>query len=157
MNETKQPGLNIGQIFLYKALFEHRKDALQQSPKTDIGELEVSLSARILGQEDDSAGLILVTVKTKDEDEGLYRFHVEMAAIVAEQEETKNLGVREYLTKNGFALIYPFLREAVANITGRGRFGPLWLKPFNFKAAFDETEKETQEPEEGEASGNEPE
>ena len=86
MDEAKQPGLNIGQIFLYKALFEHRKDALQQPANTDLGELDVSLNVRILGMEDDSAGLIIVTVKTKDEDEGLYRFHVEMAAIVGAQE-----------------------------------------------------------------------
>jgi preprotein translocase subunit SecB len=39
-------------------------------------------------------------------------------------------------------MLYPFLREAVANLTGRGRFGPVWLNPFNFMLLAQEVANE---------------
>jgi preprotein translocase subunit SecB len=40
--------------------------------------------------------------------------------------------IADYMASGGGPTLFPFLRECVANLTGRGRFGPLWLRPINF-------------------------
>lgn len=139
MDETKQPGLRVGQIFLGSVHFEHRKDALSLPANTNVGELNIRVNIRAGSTEDETKGLVAVIVETTDEDP-LYRFSFEMIALM-EQDESKNLGMREFVTKFGSATLYPFLREAVANVTGRGRFGPIWLKPFNVGAVQLETDE----------------
>ena len=42
--------------------------------------------------------------------------------------------LRDFLAGPAVALLYPFVREAFANLTLRGRFGPVWLNPFNVRA-----------------------
>lgn len=133
MDETKDPGLLIAQVFLLRAWFEHREDVLDLPHNTPVPELKIDVRTRIGFKPDDSEGIIILTVQTSDKNENpLYRFLVEIAGSV-KQEATKNMGVQEYLTKNGTAMLYPFLREVVANLTLRGRFGPVWLKPINTK------------------------
>jgi preprotein translocase subunit SecB len=77
-----------------------------------------------------------VTTDPQDGDEnGLYDFTIEYAAVI-------DRIAREKFTENELAEIvatmtFPFLREAVANITSRGRFGPVWLNPFNVHEAIE--------------------
>ncbi len=133
MDETKQPGLQIAQIFLSAAHLEHRHDALSLPLSTRI-EAAIKVNATASVQEDGSQGLLVMSVATDDEKDPLYRFRVEMTALIAVDRSEPNLTVREYLIKQGPAMMYPFLREAVANLTGRGRFGPMWLRPLNLTA-----------------------
>jgi preprotein translocase subunit SecB len=47
----------------------------------------------------------------------------------------ENMALKEFFTTgSAHAVLFPFVREAVANITMRGRFGPVWLNPVNFGA-----------------------
>ena len=130
MDETKQPGLQFAQIFLASVHFEHRKDALSLPPNTSVGELQIQVNIRAGGTDDEKMGIVAVSVATTGEDP-LYRFSLEMVALVEQEAAAKNLSVQEFVTKFGPATLYPFIRETVANVTGRGRFGPIWLKPFN--------------------------
>jgi preprotein translocase subunit SecB len=132
MDKEKQPGLRIGQIFLSVAHFEHREDALSVPHNTKL-EAIVELSSTAAGTEDERRGIITLGVKTVDDKDSLYRFHVEMTALVEVDQDAPNLSVREYATNQGPAMLFPFLREAVANLTGRGRFGAIWLNPFNLQ------------------------
>jgi hypothetical protein len=34
----------------------------------------------------------------------------------------------------GVSMVFPFVREAIANLTMRGRFGPVWIDPLNVQA-----------------------
>jgi preprotein translocase subunit SecB len=134
MDETKQPGIQIQQVLLWSAQFEHRKDALSLPPMTRV-ELGIELEITAMAAEDGSQGAIVLKVRNNAESQdALYRLSFEMMGIVQKEAESPNMTVQEYLEKNGAATLYPFLREAVANVTARGRFGPLWLKPFNFVA-----------------------
>ena len=67
--------------------------------------------------------------------DGHYKFEITVVALVGVKPGGSNMSVTEYAQASAAALLYPFARELVANITGRGRFGPLWLLPFNFVAA----------------------
>lgn len=143
MDRSRQPGLKIGQIYLSVAHFEHRADALELPPATKV-DAEVELTATSAGTEDERAGMITLAIKTADDKDPIYRFHVEMTALVGVDPDAPNLSVREYATKHGPAMLFPFLREAVANLTGRGRFGAIWLNPFNFRLSEAEVEAEAE-------------
>lgn len=135
MDETRQPGLKIAQIFLSSAHFAHRDDAMTLSPGTalDIG---INVTASVQVNETGTVALITVSVNSLDEQNPLYQFRIEMTGIVERDGGNPNLTPLDYLGQQGPAMMFPFVREALANITGRGHFGPLWLAPFNIKAGF---------------------
>lgn len=135
MDETKQPGLQINQILLTEAHFAHRKDWMALDPKTDIGEVPINIQVKIAGKTGEKTAAVSIRAMTPDGSDSLYSFSVEITAIVSAIPGQENLDPAEYARNMGPAAFFPFLREAVANLTLRGRFGPLWLKPFNFTAA----------------------
>lgn len=133
MDEAKQPGLKIAQIYLSSVQFKHREDALSFPPNTKV-ELSISVSVSTAEGAEGKAGLIKIGVRTVGDDAPLYHFDMEMVGLIEADTDDPNLRLRDYLGVQGPVLLYPFLREAVANVTGRGRFGPVWLRPFNFGA-----------------------
>ncbi|HZW07779.1 MAG TPA: protein-export chaperone SecB [Phycisphaerales bacterium] len=127
---TQQPGLRVVQVYLSTAHFEHGADALSFPPTHKVN---VKYGVRVEASEanEGKAGIIKLILATVDEPDSLYRFAVEMTGIVEAENETPQVSVREYITKVGVTMMFPFLREAVANLTSRGRFGALYIKPFN--------------------------
>jgi preprotein translocase subunit SecB len=134
MDETKQPGLSIAQIFVSRVHFEHRPDFLDlpADAAPSGGQSPVKVQVRTHIKEDGTSGLISVVV-TSDADDALYRYEIEMIGVVTQDPEA-NMPVGDFLVKNGPAIMYPFVREVIANLTLRGRFGPSWLRPFNWRA-----------------------
>lgn len=130
MDETKEPQLKIAQIFLAVANFMHRKDALQLPTATSV-ELSIAMKVTAVVGEDGSGGILSIEAKTDDALDPVYRFQIEMVALVEAEVPSPNLSVHDYLTKMGPTMLFPFLREAVAAVTGRGRFGAVWIKPMN--------------------------
>ena len=133
MDENQQPGIRIGQVFLGKASFEHTAEALNTPPgpgQASEHALNVSMTAAI--SPDGRMGLITLTVQTTPESKGQYRFLVEMVGLVEQEPGAENMPMAQYLNTAAGATMFPFMREAVANLTGRGRYGPVWLKPLNF-------------------------
>jgi preprotein translocase subunit SecB len=132
MDETQPPKIRIAQIFLERASFEHREDSLSFPPGTPIStEAQITLETGL--SEDGSKARIRVSACSKPGSEDLYTFNLLMTALI-EQEGQGNMPLERYLAASAGALVFPFLREAVANLTGRGRFGPVWLNPVNLVA-----------------------
>ena len=138
MDESKDPGIRISQIFLGKALFEHSDDPTLTPARTKAGEHQINIIVNAAATEDERAGIITVLVQTTPENKGSYRFVVEMVGLVDREPGAENMSIATYLTGPATATLFPFVREALANITGRGRFGPVWLKPFNLNAVQQE-------------------
>jgi preprotein translocase subunit SecB len=134
MSQSGEPKVRIGQVFVSSVAFEHREDALQLSPKTDLGNLTINVSVQVGVQRDGNAGFVKVIVATDNEQNPLYRFAVEMSGIIEADEGAPLKSANDYLINSGAFMMYPFLREFVANLTTRGRFGPVWLRPMNFRA-----------------------
>lgn len=132
MNDpTQQPGIRIDQLILERASFEHSADFLSHPPSTQItlDELEISLEGGT--SPDGNHGLIRMHVRTNQKSPAYYVFDVTMTALLSIDAAHPNMQLPEYFATSGAALLYPFMRETVASITGRGRFGPLWLRPLN--------------------------
>jgi preprotein translocase subunit SecB len=130
-------GVRFSQVFLLRASFRHRSDVLNLPPSTPLSEQKINVTIDLLTAGDSDAAGITVTVKTEEEDsEALYQFEVAMTALVASDlASVERVPPVEYLARSGVHALFPFVREAVANITMRGRFGPVWLKPFSAQLA----------------------
>ena len=130
MDPTQQPGLQFAQIFLLQAHFAHREDVMSLPPNFQVGELNIVVQTKVGANPEDTEGIVSITVSTRPEDNPAYIFVVEMVAII-QRDQNPNLPPSEYIRTNGTAVLFPFVREVVANLTWRGRFGPIWLKPLN--------------------------
>ncbi len=132
---SKQPGVKIAQILLEEATFGHRGDYLTSSttptPDNIVGTLNIELQTGVSA--DGKNGLVRLRVTTIPENRPFYEFDVAMVALVTVDETAANMPLDQYV-KVGGALLYPFVREVVAELTWRGRFGPVWLNPVNFIA-----------------------
>ena len=70
-----------------------------------------------------------------------------MTALIRVIPGQENMTIREYLASgNCVAALFPFLREAIANVTGRGRFGPVFLDPINIREFAKQIQSQNWEP-----------
>jgi preprotein translocase subunit SecB len=136
-NEEKQPGIQLAQVFLEAVEFSHNGDvlALPVNTKPNVG--TVNIGVEIAVSTDEKAGYIRLTVATTPEASPVYNVKVTMVALLQVAEQP-NLPLREFLITAGVPTLYPFMREAFANITQRGRFGPVWLNLINTKKVSDD-------------------
>jgi preprotein translocase subunit SecB len=127
----KQPGVAVANIFLDHVSFAHRVDplTLPASTPANVGDLTVNVEMGI-GGEGGVLGFTRITVSTNPANEPVYNVTLSMTGLFARQSDDA-MPIDTFLKNNSVALMYPFVREAFANITGRGRFGPVWLNPFN--------------------------
>lgn len=127
----RHPYLHLGQIFLETAEFSHRADALQvpATVRPDI-DIEIEVGTAVAGN-DPTKGLMRIEVRTKAEANGMYNFRVAIVALAktTEAEARPAPPIQPFLETSVLQIVYPFVREAVAAITMRGRFGPIWLQP----------------------------
>lgn len=135
MDKTKQPGIRIQQIFLERASFSHRPDSLTLPHTTapEVGELKIDVQAGVA--KGGGQGILRVRVRTQPSQKPLYVLDVTMTALVGLLDtDVPNMTIEEYIGRYGPGMLYPFVRQAVSEITIKGRFGPIWLNPFNFLA-----------------------
>lgn len=135
MDTALQPGLRFGQIYLSEAQFSHREDAVTLPTNSLSDELPLRVQARFFGQPGGTSAALAVRVFSPDDPALLYRISVEITAIVEVVAGRENMDPLEYVKTIGPVALFPFLREAVANLTLRGRFGAIFMKPFNLTAA----------------------
>ncbi len=137
MDETKQPGILIGQIYVERAEFSHRDDALNLPPNTQHQpKLQVGFQGGVAPNE--KTGFVRISVRTQADDKPLYNIALTMIALLVVDEKRKNLPLKDYVRSAAPVMLYPFVREAVAGLTWRGRFGPIWMNPFNLSAVMDQ-------------------
>lgn len=133
IDPTRQPGILIDQILLERAHFEHRSDFLDFPAQTAVNvDIDFNLSSALTS--DGTKALVRLTVSSKEEPEPLYKLALTLTALVSVETGKENFPLNEYVTTNAWAMLFPFIRETVANITARGRFGAMWLKPINLVA-----------------------
>jgi len=134
-DSSKDTGISLLQVFLLEAQFSHAPDALQHAPGTPVN-VQVQITAEAAISEDRTQALVTLRAKTADDEAGLYRYNIAVSGIFAFESQT-SVAIDEFMRKNAPALLTPFLRENLANISSRGRFGPLWLPMLNFAGGQD--------------------
>lgn len=130
--DIQHPHLTIDEVFLLHAEFTHRADVLSIPVKpANVGPM--SIDVRAGASPDSSQGFMQVTVSTDDSKSPVYHISATMAAVVSSPDGV----VEDFLRTSVLAMLYPFLREVVANLTARGRFGPVWLQPIDPRQPLD--------------------
>ncbi len=136
MDQAKQPGIRIGQIFLDKVSFRHREDYLSTSPRAtpEVGDLDIQFAVGMT--EDESKAIIQAKASTNPENKPSYVLDLTMTALIERDPEFQNMTIHEYAETSAIPLMVGFLRQAVADITLRGRFGAIWLHPINLRISL---------------------
>ena len=136
MDETKQPGVKIAQILLEHVTFGHRDGYLTSAgpatPDAIVGTLNVEVQTGL--SENGENGLLRLRVRTIPENKPFYELDIAMVALLTVDEAAPNMPLAQYVHTVGATLLYPFMRQVVAELTWRGRFGPVWLNPINLTA-----------------------
>ena len=135
VDKSQPPGIRLERVFLRSAQFAHRSNPLEPLPealRSPAGLLDIEIE--IMGDEEGRVTIILRASNEPNDTHARYDFTAEMVGIFEPIVGEENMPTQEYAAKNGVALLFPFLRETVANLTSRGRFGPLWLNPANIQA-----------------------
>jgi preprotein translocase subunit SecB len=134
-------GLGIGHIFLVGAGFKHRDNLLEVPANTRVGPQQITVGIQFGILNEGEAYFVQLTVNSvQDDPAALYDFSVTMGGIFEQGPAVKELSHREIMEIGG-TILFPFLRETVANLTQRGRFGPVWLNPFNVRALAQSAEQ----------------
>ncbi len=80
---------------------------------------------------------VSVRVGSKPGTDSAYSFHAEMLAVIRLEEGAAAPPADKQLLHAGVTILFPFVRETIANMTMRGRFGPMWIKPINVQAMIE--------------------
>jgi preprotein translocase subunit SecB len=132
MSETETATFRLAQIYLESAAFGHRVDPISLPQDTLIKPQRIGVRFTLEHLNDGAASRVRVIIESDNEEEGaLYQFGVEMAALVVDVNRT--LFPDPQLIEAVATMIFPFVREAIANLTTRGRFGPVWINPFDIR------------------------
>lgn len=134
MAQSAGSGLSISQIILSAVEFKHRSDALQLPAGTRQPTANVDVEINLHGDAESEAAALAIRVKSRSDEDPLYHLDITMLGIVESQGESVGLTPHSFLVQGGVSMLFPFVREVVANITMRGRFGPIWLNPINVRA-----------------------
>src|SRR5438045_268170 len=114
MDETRQPGITLSQVYLESAFFEHRPGFLSLPAQAPPGALDIEAQLEYRLSEDRKGGAIRLTVLTNPNSDGYYRFKIVMGALLVVQAGAENMTIEEYVQTGAAALLHPFAREAVA-------------------------------------------
>lgn len=129
----KQPGIRIGQVYLSGVKFGYKTNPLILPVLAPQPDAQVTINVRFLTTKTEDAVLLVCRAQTTEHSPHIYFIDVEMSAIIETDPGNANMRPMEFVAKSGMTFLFPFLRETVANLTMRGRFGPIWLKPVNIQ------------------------
>jgi preprotein translocase subunit SecB len=133
VDPKRQPGLRVGQVFLNGAHFGYSVAPLAFPSNVEQPEARINIQVRLATDDSRRTAALFCRAKTSDDSMHMYVFDVEVGAIISVDPGNENLPPVDFLTHSGLSFVFPFLRETVANLTMRGRYGPIWLRPFNMR------------------------
>ena len=137
MRDSSAPAFKLAQMFLLNAHFAYLVNPFSLPPNTPIKPQRINVSMGLETSTDNTASVVRVIVEAdRDDEDALYFFGVEIGAVVQDVDREKFPD--SALVEAVATMIFPFLRETVANLTMRGRFGVVWLSPFEVQAALRE-------------------
>jgi preprotein translocase subunit SecB len=131
MSEPKTTA-QLSQIVLLESEFRHRGDPMTQPADTKVKPQRLGVEISATGFDPNGIIVVRLTVGSDPEEEGaLYDFRVSLAAMFKRNQQTPAEWSERQFAEIGATMMMPFAREAIANLTSRGRFGTVWLNPFN--------------------------
>lgn len=127
MDKKKQPGIRFVKVLLTKLIYE--------LPKVKPEEFRYNFvcedSSKIIGKS------LICTLNISLYD----RFHIEVTGVFETMDKEENMELEEFANVNAPALLMPFAREVISNITSRTPLPYLLIPPINISAIKKKTKK----------------
>ncbi|MCS6795180.1 MAG: protein-export chaperone SecB [Raineya sp.] len=132
MNET---GFQLINIILLESHFERK-------PIIDFNNLEGNVSLKIGHNQE--ANKLIVMLETDFEQKNKNTNEIEVKAIIKmisefQFEGVTSVSVTDFANVNAPAIIFPFVREHLANLSMRAGMPTIWLQPINFVRLSEES------------------
>lgn len=135
--------ITISAIHLEEARFAHVGDYLAALPAATAAQHVADLQVQVLHADNPQTAGVRLSARSAERSPQ-YDFFVSYV-ILFQLEGERPAAFDERIAVTGATMLMPFVREAVATLTTRGRFGPVWLNPINFSGSLKHTEA-TDEP-----------
>lgn len=127
---AKQPGIIVDSIALRTLHFVHSGEGAPAEGAVAHHEIMLSVEPGT----DAGVFRIAAGLRTPKEHPGPYRFEIVMEAVIREDATAPNMSADEYARNFGWALLFPFIRERLVDVTARARHGVYVLPPLNVMA-----------------------
>lgn len=124
MDETKQPGINFNNIILKEVTFK-RSPGIIEKPELDISFNVISAIS------EDNKSLNLEVVTILKEKKGLFSLEFSLIGNFSVIGNSENMSLEEFSKTNAPALMMPYIRETISNITLRSGLKPIIIPPIN--------------------------
>lgn len=125
MDKTKQPGIAFNAMVL-KSLHFDRDPAALEKPNVDIN------FAQVIGLSPDKTNLTIeITTTVKELEKSLFSLSTTFVGLFAVVPGQENMTLEEFAQVNGPALMFPYIRELIADITLRSGLKPVIFPPLN--------------------------
>lgn len=132
MDKTKQPGINFDGIILTEEKF-WRDYSIPEDLSID---LEFQSSNSI---EDNKATVeVFTNFKLVDDTQEFLTLDLKFVGFFSTIEDEENMNIEKFIKDNSLALMYPYIREHITNITSKTGIKPVILPPINLRAIINE-------------------
>ena len=147
MDKLKNPNIKVEAILLEKLNFERKPkvpDKLMDS-KGDIEEAKLELNGKIerIFTEDKKALLVKLELEINDENKTL-NILCRIVGIFS-QIEPGSITLEEFAKTNAPAILFPYIRENISNVTMKAGLPPLILPPINVIKLVEESENKNKQ------------
>ena len=135
MDERKEPGIRLAGIVVEHIRFDDLQ-AGEPKPKN----LQIGLQIERRPGPESSEAVLKWRVESAEEGATNFFLEVTIAGRFEVDSPNPNMPLDQFLRVNGPALVVPFAREVIANITARSRHGIVFLPAINVIAAVQQAE-----------------
>ena len=133
MDKTKQPGIRFDAIILANISFS-RKPEIPDA-------LKITVDFQAERYFDDLKGTLKISTILKMQKETELYAELETKHVgIFSTDSTENMTMEEFLGCNGPALMFPYIRECIMDITSKAGMTPVILPPMNIVAMLKDNE-----------------
>lgn len=157
MSEERYTGhIRLENLFCRASEFEQvavpsgAMSEVERPEPPDEFQMGISLTARERGEHRADVQLS-VMIEPDEENDQPYAVHVAYVGQFSFGDLPESLSREGFVGRNAAAIMFPFVREAIGNLTSRGAYGPLWLPPINVVAMLEQSRQEVGSDETGSA------
>lgn len=139
MPTEKDSGFRFDSIRLRELRFEDKDTS---SPAHPTRELELRVEVGIDVPEDESRASVTLNLVIKPKDsEDFDTLSIVLVGVFVPTADEYRTKLEEFAQGQGAALLFPFIREIVANVTARSRGGVILIPPLNLYQLRTESQK----------------
>lgn len=144
MDETRQPGIRFDTVLLRRASYEELPEGEQVEREFEELALSIAIRSRFPkahGETEPTTAEVQLKLSVEPASAPPPFFAEVVVAGRFSYADEKNLNLDAFVSNQAPALLFPFAREAIANLTVRTRFGPVLIPPVNVRALIEQDEQ----------------